>query len=60
MAGQDGGQLPQLEPQQCRRRAEQFLGLGDVDVDVPRAVAFALLAVAGELHETRRLLAKRV
>lgn len=47
------------EPQECRREAERFLGMGQVDVDVPRAVAWGLLAVAGELHEIRRLLAKR-
>ncbi|MBD0838786.1 hypothetical protein [Streptomyces sp. TRM68416] len=51
--------LPQAEPQECRRRAEEFLGLGEKDVDVPRAVAFALLAVAGELHAIRMQLAKR-
>lgn len=59
MAGEDVDGLPQLEPQESRRRAEEFLGLGDVDVDVPRAAVFALLAVAGELHEIRRLLARR-
>jgi len=54
----DGG-LPMAEPQECRRRAEEFLGLGEADVDVPRAIAFGLLAVAGELHEIRRILGKR-
>lgn len=57
-AGPEGGRLPQAEPQECRRRAEEFLGRGQADVDVPRAVAFALLAVAGELHAIRMLLSK--
>jgi hypothetical protein len=51
--------MPQLKPQECRRRAEETLGLGERDVDVPRALAFALLAVAGELHEIRILLSRR-
>lgn len=55
----EGAGLPQAEPQECRRRAEEFLGLGETDVDVPRALAFALLAVAGELHEIRRLLSRK-
>ncbi len=59
MTAGERGELPQAEPQECRRRAEEFLGLGGVDVDVPRAVAFGLLAVAGELHEIRRLLSRR-
>jgi len=50
---------PQTEPQECRARAEEALGLGDVAVDVPRAIGWALLAVAGELHEIRRQLGKR-
>ncbi|MFG2307666.1 hypothetical protein ACGFS9_03085 [Streptomyces sp. NPDC048566] len=51
-------ELPQ-EPQECRRLAEDHLGAGDIDADVPRAIAWGLLAVAGELHEIRRLLRKR-
>ncbi|MFJ4617423.1 hypothetical protein [Streptomyces sp. NPDC088812] len=51
--------LPQTEPQECRVRAEDALGLGETDVDVPRATAWALLAVAGELREIRALLRKR-
>lgn len=51
--------LPQAEPHECRRRAEDFLGLGDVDVDVPRAIAWGLLAVAGELAEIRKQIRKR-
>ncbi|WP_086809813.1 hypothetical protein [Streptomyces reticuliscabiei] len=43
--------LPTCEPQECRSRAEELLGLGEVDVDVPRAIAWGLLAIAGELHE---------
>lgn len=59
MAGEENDGLPQWEPQECRRRAEEFLGLGGVDVDVPHAIGFGLLAVAGELHEIRRLLSRR-
>ncbi|GFH38914.1 hypothetical protein [Streptomyces pacificus] len=51
--------LPQTETSECRARAEDFLGLGDTDVDEPRAVAWALLAVAGELASIRRLLERR-
>lgn len=42
------------EPHECKQRAEAFLGLGDVDVDVPRAIAWGLLAVAAELHIIRK------
>ncbi len=58
MAAEDT-RLPQAGPQECRRRAEEYLGLGETDVDVPRALAFGLLAVAGELHEIRLLLSRR-
>jgi hypothetical protein len=51
--------LPEASAQECRRRAEDFLGLGDVDIDVPRAIAYGLLAVAAELHTIRRQLGKR-
>ncbi|MFI6334132.1 hypothetical protein [Streptomyces sp. NPDC050535] len=51
--------MPRLEPHEYRRRAEDFLGLCDVDVDVPRAIAFGVLAVAAELREIRGLLRKR-
>ncbi|GAA3854262.1 hypothetical protein GCM10023084_05570 [Streptomyces lacrimifluminis] len=47
-------QLPQCEPQECRSRAEELLAVGATVEAVPRAVAWALLAVAGELHEIRR------
>lgn len=57
MDGQNRAPLP-AEPLECRQRAEELLGLGDVDVDVPRAIAFALLAIAGELHTIRRQLGK--
>ncbi|MFJ9748872.1 hypothetical protein [Streptomyces chartreusis] len=57
MAGD--GQLPRAEPQECRREAERYLGLGQVDVDVPRAIAWALLAVAGELHTVRKQISRR-
>lgn len=58
MAAEDA-RLPEAGPQECRRRAEECLGLGETDVDVPRALAFGLLAVAGELHEIRLLLSRR-
>lgn len=48
---------PQAEPQECRVRAEAALDLDGADV--LRAIAWGLLAVAGELHEIRRLLRKR-
>lgn len=51
--------LPQLEPQECRRRAEECLGHGQTDTDVPRALAYGLLALAGEVHAIRRQLGKR-
>lgn len=57
MAGD--GQLPRAEPQECRREAERYLGLGQVDVDVPRAIAWALLAVAGELQIIRKHISRR-
>lgn len=59
MAEQEGGALPRTEPQECRREAERLLGLGHVDVDVPQAIAWSLLAVAGELHEIRAMLRRR-
>lgn len=54
MAGDGAPRLPETEPHQCRRKAEDFLGLGDVDVDIPRAIAWGILAVAGELTLIRR------
>lgn len=51
--------LPESSAQECRRRAEDCLGLGEVDVDVPRAIAWGLLAVAADLHEVRKQLRKR-
>lgn len=54
MAGADQRRQPDVPPHECQRRAEEFLGLGEVDVDVPRAIAWALLAIAGELHIIRK------
>ncbi|WP_156722668.1 hypothetical protein [Streptomyces apocyni] len=59
MAGPEPRRLPELEAQECRRRAEDCLGLGEVDVDVPRAIAFGVLAIAAELHAIGRQLRKR-
>lgn len=47
------------EAHECKQRAEAFLGLGERDVDVPRAIAWGLLAVAAELHIIRRELRRR-
>ncbi|GAA3223256.1 hypothetical protein [Actinocorallia longicatena] len=41
-------------PQQCRANAEDAIGRDDL----PTAGVWALLAVAGELHEIRALLRK--
>jgi len=47
--------LPQIEPHEARTRAEDCLGLGiPMTVDVSRAIAWGLLAVAGELALIRR------
>lgn len=46
--------MPQIELQECRARAEECLGDDRSRRDVPEAIAWALLAVAGELHEIRR------
>lgn len=54
MAEQERPRLPQTEPHEARCRAEDFLGLGIADVDIPRAIAWGLLAVAGELAAIRR------
>lgn len=59
MAGQDTPRLPQVEPRECRRRAEQCLENDVSGVDVPRAIGWALLAVAGELHEINRQMRRR-
>ncbi|MBV7671375.1 hypothetical protein STHAL_18155 [Streptomyces halstedii] len=56
MTGQERPRLPQAEPHEARRAAEDYLGLGSVDVDVPRAIAWGLVAVAGELAAIRRRL----
>ncbi|RPK85063.1 hypothetical protein [Streptomyces sp. ADI98-10] len=44
--------IPQAEPQEARCRAEDELAAKEPDVSL--AVAWALLAVAGELHAIRR------
>jgi hypothetical protein len=51
--------LPEASVQECRRRAEDCLGLGELDVDVPRAIAWGLLAIAADLHEIGKQLRKR-
>lgn len=52
MTATERPRLPQTEPHEARRQAEDFLGLGTVDV--PRAIAWGLVAVAGELAAIRR------
>jgi hypothetical protein len=47
-------ELP-AEPHECRRNAERFA----LDEEYPAATAWALLAIAGELAERRRLERKR-
>lgn len=59
MAGQDAPRRPEVEPQECRRRAEQCLEDDVSGVDVPRAIGWALLAIAGELHEICKQLRRR-
>lgn len=49
--------LPEASAQQCRRTAEDLLGLSDADV--PRAIAWALLAIAADLHEVRKQLSRK-
>ncbi len=56
MTGQERPRLPQTEPHEARRTAEDYLGLGSVGMDVPRAIAWGLIAVAGELAAIRRKL----
>lgn len=50
--------LPELEPHEARRRAEDHLGHGDTDADADddpqRATAYALLAIAADLSAIRR------
>lgn len=50
--------LPELEPHEARRLAEDHLGHSGIDADIPRATAYALLAIAAELalarHEHQR------
>lgn len=50
----DRPQLPQIEPHEARRQAEDFLGVAVTDADILRAIAWGLLAVAGELAAIRR------
>ncbi|MGW9249751.1 hypothetical protein [Streptomyces badius] len=51
MTGQ-APRLPQTEPQEARCRAEDELAAKEPDVSL--AVAWALVAVAGELHAIGR------
>jgi hypothetical protein len=51
--------LPELEPGEARRHAEDHLGHGDTDINTERATAYALLAIAAELATIRRELQSR-
>jgi hypothetical protein len=59
MADERPPRLPQVEPHEARRRAETHLGEDGGTVDLPRALAWGLLAVAGELHSIRKQLSRR-
>jgi hypothetical protein len=59
MADERPPRLPQVEPGEARRQAEACLGQHDGAVDLPRALAWGLLAVAGELHEIRKQMRRR-
>lgn len=53
MAGDNEGRPPlPTEPQECRRMAEQMTN------NPPAATVWALLAIAGELHDINRKLHK--
>lgn len=47
------------EAHACKQRAEELLGLGEKDADIPRAIAWGLLAVAAELHIIRKELRRK-
>jgi len=59
MPGEEDGHLPRNGPQECRARAEELLAVGDASTADPHAIGWALLAIAGELHEIRTLLRRR-
>lgn len=42
-----------LEAHECKQRAEKLLTTGSPNANGPDAIAWALLAVAGELHNIR-------
>lgn len=43
-----------LEAHECKQRAEELLNTGSPNANGPDAIAWALLAVAGELHIIRK------
>jgi len=47
------------EPAECRRRAEDLARTADGTQELTRAVAWALLAIAGELRTIRRQLDRK-
>jgi hypothetical protein len=59
MPGPDTPRLPEVEPYEARVQAESYLGRHNGLLDLPRALAWGLLAVAGELHEIRKQLQRR-
>ncbi|WP_327436151.1 hypothetical protein OG279_26290 [Streptomyces sp. NBC_01201] len=56
MTQQERPRLPQVEPHEARREAEDLLGSEANDRGVYRAIAWGLVAVAGELAAIRRKL----
>ncbi|MFI2431988.1 hypothetical protein [Streptomyces sp. NPDC018693] len=59
MAQQDPRTLPKYGPQECRARAEEMLAVEAKSSTGPPALVWALLAIAGELHEIRTAIKKR-
>ena len=56
MTQQERPRLPQVEPHEARREAEDLLSLKATDSSVGRAIVWGLVAVAGELAAIRRKL----
>ncbi|MEU0133399.1 hypothetical protein ABZ172_05060 [Streptomyces sp. NPDC006296] len=56
MTQQERPRLPQVEPHEARRTAEDLLGPDATGGGVTRAIAWGLVAVAGELAAIRRKL----
>lgn len=59
MSGEETGRRPPTEPAECRRAAENHLAHISLGSGAGAAIAWALLAIAGELAAIRRDLHKR-